>query len=175
MSRKESLFLIDRGFENGCRSFEDSQQSSEKSCVSSEERSSSNSPLLPGPTIKYKDHSSNSTIERDSGVSSSIERDCATSPRIEKDSSASASGADEMTFLPKNPLKWTVSGVRSWLDMMAGMHSISNLDKTKFSMNGLGVALIPKKGFVKRLGQQHGFLLYKDYHRRLKIALQMMM
>ena len=48
-----------------------------------------------------------------------------------------------------------------------GKFSISNLDKRKFSMNGLGIALIPKKGFVKRLGIA-GVLLYHDYQSRLK-------
>ena len=51
--------------------------------------------------------------------------------------------------------------------MMVERHSISNLDKRKFAMNGLGIAFIPKKGFVKRLGHC-GVLLYQDYHRRLK-------
>ena len=70
-------------------------------------------------------------------------------------------------FNPLDPLKWSVDDVRDWLDMMVEKFSISNLDKRKFSMNGLGIALIPKKGFVKRLGVP-GILLYHDYHSRLK-------
>ena len=53
-----------------------------------------------------------------------------------------------------DPLKWTVQDVRNWLDIMTRMYSISNVDKRRFSMNGLGVAFIPKVGFVKRLGQE---------------------
>ena len=34
-------------------------------------------------------------------------------------------------------------------------------------MNGLGVALIPKAGFVRRVGEK-GLALHQDYHQRLR-------
>lgn len=82
-----------------------------------------------GPTIKYKDRSNDSTIERDSGVSSSIERDygvssriergCGVSSCIEKDM-ASASGVDVTTFLPKSQMATQLPA-----HMPAFMHAIS--------------------------------------------------
>ena len=70
---------------------------------------------------------------------------------------------------PLDPLRWTCLDVANWLEHAMAKScelEFSANEKKKFSMNGLGVALIPKKGFVKRLGQR-GEHVHRDYQRRL--------
>eukprot|EP00731_Ephydatia_muelleri_P006283 Em0003g531a len=86
----------------------------------------------------------------------------------EYDASSSSSTAAEVD-LPRDPLRWTCLDVANWLEHAMAKScelEFSANEKKKFSMNGLGVALIPKKGFVKRLGQR-GEHVHRDYQRRL--------
>lgn len=167
-NRKGTLCLIEREFENSCQpSAEHSYQvlmrgENDIDPHDSRESSSPKSlPLIKSVGRHMDDGDFKTALELNSEAYSSDEKHFNLEPLF---------GVDKLSFQHKNPLKWTTKEVEDWLDIMEKMYSISNLDKRKFSMNGLGVALIPKKGFVKRLGQ-YGTLLYQDYHRRLEPVL----
>lgn len=65
-------------------------------------------------------------------------------------------------------MKWSVDDVSEWLDRMAVKYSLKKpIDKYYFQMNGLGVAMIPCDGFIRRVGKK-GLYLYRDFHHLLK-------
>ena len=68
-----------------------------------------------------------------------------------------------------DPMKWSCEDVLLWIDIMTKKVGISEVDKRFFCMSGIGVAFIPRHGFVRRLGSK-GLLLYQDFHHRLKAA-----
>ena len=68
----------------------------------------------------------------------------------------------------QDPLQWSVDQVFQWLDWSQEKYHISRpINKYYFEMNGLGVVMIPKQGFIRRVGEK-GILLYQDLHHRLK-------
>eukprot|EP00118_Oscarella_pearsei_P002468 m.10643 g.10643 ORF g.10643 m.10643 type:complete len:341 (+) comp22521_c0_seq1:193-1215(+) len=65
--------------------------------------------------------------------------------------------------LPQNPLIWTSEHVQHWLHALQVKFELPTLDKSKFRMNGRGLALMKLQGFQYRLGNEHGELAYRDF------------
>lgn len=74
--------------------------------------------------------------------------------------------------LPKDPRRWTRDNVQQWLDEMATVHNLPNMDdhRSRFLMNGKALCLMSQSMFVHRV-PLGGKLLFRDFQLRLSAAM----
>ncbi|KAI8485990.1 hypothetical protein Bbelb_363110 [Branchiostoma belcheri] len=73
--------------------------------------------------------------------------------------------------VPNDPRSWSRDDVRTWLLWAQAHYTVGELDAGKFIMNGKGLCLMDKKGFVYRVPAK-GEVLYLDFQERLFQALK---
>ncbi|XP_078587994.1 uncharacterized protein LOC144869027 [Branchiostoma floridae x Branchiostoma japonicum] len=82
-----------------------------------------------------------------------------------------AMSGDATCKVPNDPRSWSREDVRTWLEWAQTHYTVGELDAGKFIMNGKGLCLMDKKGFVYRVPGK-GEVLYLDFQERLFQALK---
>ena len=68
-----------------------------------------------------------------------------------------------------DPCNWEIHDVLEWLRWAAEIYNIKNVDLDKFRMNGKGLCMLSRNGFLYRV-PSGGELLYGDFQMRLQEA-----
>lgn len=71
--------------------------------------------------------------------------------------------------VPSDPRNWEIRDVLEWLRWAANLYNIRNVDFDKFRMNGKGLCMLTRNGFLYRV-PNGGELLHEDFQMRLQEA-----
>ncbi|XP_022083834.1 transcription factor ETV6-like isoform X2 [Acanthaster planci] len=77
--------------------------------------------------------------------------------------------ADTLRVASRDPRLWTRADVVSWLEWARGFYQLDSVDTTKFAMNGRGLCLLTRSGFMNR-APSCGDVLHSDFQRRYAVA-----
>lgn len=76
----------------------------------------------------------------------------------------------EMLLIPfTDPRVWSRSDVSRWLQWCTSFYQLDSIDISKFGMNGRGVCLMTRQGFMER-APSSGDVLYGDFSRRVAVS-----
>ncbi|XP_077862942.1 uncharacterized protein LOC144345235 [Saccoglossus kowalevskii] len=74
---------------------------------------------------------------------------------------------DSTLHIPCDPMEWSPEHVTIWLDYMARRYNIQHIPYESFQMNGKGLCIMPKPGFLRRVPRK-GHLMHHDLYQRIK-------
>lgn len=77
---------------------------------------------------------------------------------------------EDDSYLPQDPRQWSRQDVATWLSFISRTHSLCDVRKDRFLMNGKALCLMSLHMFLARV-PVGGKLLYKDFQLRLARAM----
>ncbi|XP_072034957.1 uncharacterized protein [Amphiura filiformis] len=102
-------------------------------------------------------------LSRDSSPSNPGSRHC-------DDSRTPSPAVNASPPVPNDPREWSRSDVSRWLQWATAFYSLDTIDLSKFAMNGRGLCLMTRQGFLER-APTSGDVLFSDFQRRVVISI----
>ncbi|XP_041472255.1 proline-rich protein 36-like isoform X2 [Lytechinus variegatus] len=116
-----------------------------------------------GVTRNHLSPSSNDTDDARTPPRSSLMSPSKSPP---KSSKSPSSPRLNLSNIPPDPRKWTSLHVGSWVEAVAAKYAFE-VNKSDFQMNGMGLCLMKREGFLHRV-PEHGTILFEDFRKRLR-------
>ncbi|XP_071809463.1 SAM pointed domain-containing Ets transcription factor-like [Asterias amurensis] len=82
---------------------------------------------------------------------------------------AALTSGDELQGPSTDPRLWKRSDVSDWLLWAVMFYQVDQVDTSKFAMNGRGLCLLTRSGFISR-APSCGDILHSDFQRRYAVA-----